>query len=292
MKIAITTVLDNKYLPGFLVTFNSMLRVSKNLNYDLIILEWGDLSDENKALIKTLYPNTIFRMVDKESYATHDYDTTWRTWTYNCNYRFDIFTYTDYDRVIFFDCDFLFQIDIAEVANIDVDFGAAPASYRQVHQINREIGFEGGLLSIGKKYLNNETKQALLNIANSPPPPDATIKTGKWASDEPILNTYFLDKITWLPAKYNLAIDKLTRDHFKTPHNYQFVGHNKPWYGKEIADQFDNFISETIIKTSGKFMPNILLKKMLHLYNLEVEDLKSKGIDVNKYAGGIKPRKG
>lgn len=289
MKIAITTVLDDKYLPGFLITFNSILQSSKNLKYDLVILEWGDLCDDNKKLIKSLYSNTIFRMVDKPSYATHEYDDTWRVWTYNCNYRFDIFTYTEYDRVIFFDSDFIFQIDIAEVAEMDIDFGAAPASVRQVHQIKQEVGFEGGLLTIGKKYLNEKTKKALLKIANSPPPYDKNIKTNKWVSDEPILNTYFMDKLTWLDPKYNLATDKLTRSQFKSPHNFQFVGHNKPWYGTDVADQFDKFVFTSIAKLNGAYMVPLLLKQLLEVYQDQVDSLLTKNIDIAKYTGLILP---
>ena len=55
MKIAFTTVLDDKYLSGFLITLNSMLRSSKNFNYDVIVLEWGELSDESKEVIRSLY---------------------------------------------------------------------------------------------------------------------------------------------------------------------------------------------------------------------------------------------
>jgi lipopolysaccharide biosynthesis glycosyltransferase len=92
MKIAFTTVLDDKYMIGFLVTFNSMLRASKNFNYDVVILEWGDLSDENKKIIKSLYDKVYFKKINTHLYENHKYDETWRTWTYNCNYRFDIFT--------------------------------------------------------------------------------------------------------------------------------------------------------------------------------------------------------
>lgn len=287
-RVAITTVLDDKYMPGFLITMNSMLNASKNLSCDLIILEWGDLCDLNKNVIRSIYPNTIFKMVDATSYSNHEYDDTWRKWTYNCNYRFDIFTFSDYDRVVFFDCDIIFQIDIAEIFAFDYDFAAAPATEDQIPQINRKIGFEGGLLSVGKKYLNSQTKNDLIKIALSPPPP-SRINTTKWMSDEPILNTYFLDKITWLPEKYNFTVAKTTREHFKTPHNFQFIGHNKPWYGDKLVEQYDYHIHETLAKRNGKYLPPILLKKLSHLYQLQVKDLLAKGININKYTGGIKP---
>ena len=98
MKRALVATLDDSYIPGFLLTINSILAVSKNLNIELIVFEWNSLSEFNKKLIVSLYPNTKFRTIDFESYknnATHD--KTFRVWNYNCNYRFDIFELEEYD---------------------------------------------------------------------------------------------------------------------------------------------------------------------------------------------------
>lgn len=291
MKVALTTVLDDKYLPGFLITLNSMLECSDKIEHDLIILEWGELSEQSKNVIKLLYPRAIFKMVDVKAYDTHEYDTTWRRWTYNCNYRFDIFSFVEYDRVIFFDCDFLFQIDINEVINFNVDFGACPATKDQVLQINRAVGFDGGLLSVGKKFLTPQTKEALIKIATSSPPYDKKVKTNKWTSDEPILNTFFLDKITWLDTKYNIGTDRITKEWFNTPHNIQYIGHNKPWYGTDIGDQFDSFIFKSLTATCGAYMVPLILQQLLKTYKKQINSLKQKNIDVLKYSGLISPRR-
>jgi lipopolysaccharide biosynthesis glycosyltransferase len=55
MKIAFTTTLDDKYLLGFLITFNSILNSTPGFNYDLIIFEWGDLLEDSKNKIRELY---------------------------------------------------------------------------------------------------------------------------------------------------------------------------------------------------------------------------------------------
>jgi lipopolysaccharide biosynthesis glycosyltransferase len=283
MKIAFTTVLDDKYLPGFLITFNSILRCSKNFNYDVIILEWGDLSDENKQVIQSLYDKVQFRFVDKELYKEHSYDETHRIWTYNCNYRFDIFTFVEYDRVVFFDCDMIFQIDVSELLEYDVDFGACAAQIGGVQQINRELGFDGGLMSVGKKYLNKETRAELLKIAELPAPYEKNLNSTKWVSDEPILNTYFLDKMTWLPDKFNFLIAKLDNVIINTPNNYQFAGHNKPWHSNILSEQFCPHVIESISNTtSGFYITKIVLAKLLRLFNKEMQNLKEKQIDIYK----------
>jgi hypothetical protein len=125
MKVAFTTTLDDRYLSGFLITFNSILRNSKNFNHDLIIFEWGNLSDDSKTIIKQFYDKVTFKSVETDLYENHKYDETFRKWTYNCNYRFDIFTLEEYDRIVFFDCDMVFEIDTDELLAYDVDFGAS-----------------------------------------------------------------------------------------------------------------------------------------------------------------------
>jgi lipopolysaccharide biosynthesis glycosyltransferase len=291
MKVAFTTVLDDKYMPGFFVTLNSILRRNPTFDYDVIVLDWGEISEQNKQDMLAFYPKLQFRPVEKELYEKHVYDDTHRVWTYNCNYRFDIFTYTEYDRVVFFDCDMIFQSPIEELLSWDVPFGACAAQKEGVAQIDRLIGFDGGLMSIGREFLNQETRQALLHIAEQPAPIDKYIKTQKWVSDEPILNTYFLDKMVWLPEKFNFLVAKLDRTTVNEPINLQFAGHNKPWYGDKIEEQFSHHTLKSIEEnTNQACMVPIITKKLLKLFYSEVEDLKEKGIDIYKYAGKVESR--
>jgi lipopolysaccharide biosynthesis glycosyltransferase len=290
MKIAFTTILDDKFLAGFLITLNSILITSPNFNYDIIILEWGDLSDESKNIIKKLYKNVIFKIVDVDLYKNHKYDETFRKWTYNCNYRFDIFTFTEYDRVVFFDSDMIFEIDMEELLSYDVDFGASgKREIGEIQQIGDMNGFDAGVMTIGKKYLNKKTRDELLKIANSPAPDDVNVKTNNWVSDEPILNTYFLDKITRLPEGFNFLVSKTTDDKFKNLNNYHFTGHNKPWYGTTLNEQFDNSVFFHIQKNTGNLMMKIILKKILSKYYKQKNILLSKGIDIDLYSNYIKP---
>ena len=85
--------------------------------------------------------------------------------------------------------------DISELLNTDVDFGAVavlpilgsvmdhPGSYDK-----SIITFDGGLMVISNRYLNEKTKRDLIEIAFQK----------KWSSDEPILNVFFTnDKTTF-----------------------------------------------------------------------------------------------
>jgi lipopolysaccharide biosynthesis glycosyltransferase len=289
MKVAFTTVLDDKYFVGFLITLNSMLDVCPDFNHDIIILEWGELSEEYKQIIKTLYSNVQFKMVEGHLYQDHVYDETWRKWTYNCNYRFDIFTFTEYDRVVFFDSDMIFEIDPNEILKYDVDFGACIGSPVQIEGLE---GFDAGLMSIGKKYLNEETRSELLNIANNVLPPESpNMNTTKWSSDEPILNAYFLRRMTWLPQKFNMLISKVNEVTINEKNNYQYVGHNKPWYGNVLEHQVGDFVIYNLLEVfkNDKIKVRLTLKKLISKFKKQVMSLSSKGININDFPSYIQP---
>ena len=283
-KICFTTTLDDKYVKGFLITFNSLLRVSKNFNYDVVVFEWGTLSEENKTIIKSLYPSTQFRLVEAGLYQDHSFDDTFRQWTYNCNYRFDIFALEEYEKVVFFDADMIFQLGAEELLKYEVDFGSCPMEAGRIPQINNRVGFDAGLMVIGKKYLSKQVRQDLIDIANSVPPHQENFRTTNWFGNEPILNTYFLDKITWLPVNFNLVISEIMMGDFKRKNNFQFTGHNKPWYGNTFETQFSKFAIQNITDRNSIFLLKIILNKLVSAYKVEVKALLEKGIDINNFS--------
>jgi lipopolysaccharide biosynthesis glycosyltransferase len=283
-KIAFVTVLDDNYIKGFFTTVISLLECSPNFDYDIVILDWGGLNDENKKKIKQFYNKVIFKKIEKEIYDKCKYDSTYRTWHYNCNYRFDIFLMSEYDKIIFFDCDIIFQLSAEELLSYDVDFGACEAMENGVVQINKKIGFDAGLMIIGKKYINKNVFDSLINISLSKPPIDEKInfKSDFWVSDEPILNTYFLDKITWIPDKFNFLFSKMDFNKIKNKLNIQFTGHNKPWFEGGIEEKFSKFTIETISKnTNNQLKTTLIFKKALNLYKKQVDLLKNKNIYID-----------
>jgi lipopolysaccharide biosynthesis glycosyltransferase len=290
-KIAFTTVLDDKYIKGFFITLNSILIASENFNYDVVILDWGDLSNFNKNQIKNFYKNVKFKKVNKSKYENFKYDNTYRTWQYNCNYRFDIFLMEEYDRIVFFDCDIIFQLDCEEILKYDVDFGACAAIENSISQINSNIGFVAGLMSIGKKYINQKTFDSLMEIAYKDPLPDKTkFNTNLWVSDEPILNNYFLDKITWLPNEFNMILAKTKYEEIHKKINYHFCGNNKPWFSGGVKEKFSKYVFQCLLHTSkSQVKVDLILKKMINLCNIQIENLKLKDIYIEDLKDIIKP---
>lgn len=282
MKRAFVTTLDDRYVSGFLITLNSLLKSSKNFDYDLIIFEWGELSDDNKKIISKLYQKIIYKNIKQESYIEHKFDSTFREWTYNCNYRFDIFTLKEYEKIIYFDCDIIFELSADEMMETDADFGACVMpSYSEYPQVEGSKIFNAGLMVIGQKYLNDGVKNDLIEIANQKPPNILTTEEQtKWIGNQPILNKYFLDKITWLPLTFNTLTQDVTIETFDEKVNYHFIGNKKPW-AKSKSEKFEKYILNEIANiTPHLILQRLIVRKLIEKCDLHIEDLLNKGIDI------------
>lgn len=263
MNTAFVTTLDDSYVPGFLLTLHSMFRSCKSFHWDLVILEWGNLSDCNKRIIESMYTKTRFKRVNESSYFNnHGHDDVIRKWNYNCNYRFDIFCLTEYEKIVYFDSDILFGVDMRELLDIELQFGACamPTYTHYNHVLNSKI-FNAGLMVIGESCLGEHIKQELIDIANSPPPTKC-LHSNKWFGNQPILNNYFYSKTTWLPQKYNYLTEDLTLAAFNHPINLHYAGSKKPWFTGQQSDSYDKHIVESIKdKTDNIVLRNMIVKK-------------------------------
>lgn len=282
MRVCFTTVLNDKFLKGFLITLNSIITSNPNFNYDIVIFEWGELSDNSKNLILKLYNKVFFKKVECELYKNHQYDNTWRNWTYNCNYRFDIFLLDEYDKVVFFDSDIIFELKFDDILKQNFDFGVCDSGEGNMYQFKGDKNFNAGFLVIGKKYINKKTREDLIRIAESQPPQETVLNTKYWTSDQPILNNYFADKATWLPNEYNFPIHMLNHETIKTPKNYHFSGPNKPWDSDKLEEQFTFFFFKELEKnTQGRtYLMKIVTNQLIKKYKTQEEILFDRGIDI------------
>jgi lipopolysaccharide biosynthesis glycosyltransferase len=263
MNAAFVTTLDDNFVPGYMVAVSTLIATTVNFNYDIVIFEWGTLSEANKEKIRLLYPRTIFKHIHAADYPGVTYDTEHRTWTYNCGYRFDIFLLREYEKIIFFDCDIVFNVDMTPLILSNINFGAVPRSATRMLQFEGEIGFDAGIMVIGKPFLSSTIRDGLINLLKQEPPVDERVLSRKWVGNEPILNTFFKGKVTWLPKQYNLCTDEVDHSTLKnTTPNLQYIGHKKPWYGENTVDQFDPYIIQALTILNGKSYVDILLKKL------------------------------
>lgn len=242
MKIACCSTLNDLYFKGFLTFFYSLIHNNPSFNYPYYIFTWGDLSVDNINTLKNIYSNFVFKNIDNSKYVNARYSTTFRNWNINCINRFEIFTLTEYDKLVFFDADMLVMGDVSYLFDVDVEFGACeiekgseldhPSKYDTSLK-----SFDGGLMVISKKYLNIETQKTLIDIALQK----------KWTSDEPILNVYFDNtRTTFLPKEYNLLISEVTQENINTTKIIQFVGVEKPWFEGSLTNRYPDFAFKKI----------------------------------------------
>jgi lipopolysaccharide biosynthesis glycosyltransferase len=262
-KICFTTVLSDSYIQGALVTIYSILQSTPNFNYDFIILDWGELSAVNKAMLKKIYNKITFKTVDKDLYTNCKYDSTYRKWKYNCNYRFDIFTLDMYDTVVFIDCDFLVLQNFNPLLNKNIDFGAVLSKKEYIPQLTNEKCFSAGLLIVGKRFLNNKVRNQLIKLSMKEPP-KSNLNINLWMSDEPILNNFFIDHLTPIHCKYNTLLYKYELDTLDKKHNIHFNGTQKPWNSREFLHYFNEF--STTLEKYGIAKGSVSILKLFSFY--------------------------
>jgi len=266
MKSCVVTLINDAYVKGAATTLYSILKNSPGFNSDFIILDWGELSEVNKTKLQKLYDKVIFKPIETKYYEKCVYDKTWREWTYNCNYRFDIFCLEEYDKVIFMDSDFLNLSSIMPLIEMNTDFAVVPGIAEYIPQYRGKNCFDAGLMVVGKKYLHSQVRDELADLSLTPAP-SSCLLTNNWASDEPILNVYFEkhNKVL-LDQKYNFLTTLLKRDTLDKPNNYQFNGPKKPWVSDKITDCFNDFMRNELFKTLGTAKALLLLNKLLKTY--------------------------
>lgn len=261
MKTAFVTTLDEKSVPGFLISLYTLIKCHSPFNDDIVILIWDNISAASKEQIYKIYKNIKYKNIDILSYKKNEYDSTYRKWLYNCAYRFDIFLLSEYDKIVFFDNDLFFQTRLHEVNNPCIRFGAVRRHH--VSQVPDNKGFSAGLMIIDKTFLNIDTKKELLRIYEQKAYPDKYVLSKKWVGNEPILNLFFLNKdITWLPSQNNVCIDEFTINTDINNVNLHFIGSKKPWHSSTKKDQYDPYIEESLAKINGKYMSSVLLQKL------------------------------
>jgi len=190
--IAFSTVCSSGYVDFFSNFLKSILKHNPEFSYDFYVFCDGRLEPDERTKLKSIYSGLIFKDVDNLLYEQH----------YKCSlkfYSFESFTLSDYDKVIYVDCDFICMQSIDELietANGVEDIGMV---------IERRRGdclpFNGGLIIIDKKYLNEGTRFELLNS-------DYNTLHGH-LQDQKTYNYFFKDKIRPLHIKFNTLISEV-----------------------------------------------------------------------------------
>jgi len=266
MKTAFVTLLDDRYYIGGALSLYTLLKSTPDFNYPVIIMDWGQLSPENKQKLKILYPDISFRQIPTADYLDIAFDKINRSWKYNCSYRFEIFNLCEFDNILFFDSDIIFQQNMNYVVNCKADFAAVQRPLERGMQFRGKKYFNGGLMFIGKKFLNAQVKTDLIECARQLAPRDSRdtrVISRKWVGNEPILNRYFEPHVTFIEKKYNFCIDECDTNTLKEMYNLHFIGEHKPWTNNRL----DKYINEALTLINTRVRANILEKKLVKFAN-------------------------
>jgi lipopolysaccharide biosynthesis glycosyltransferase len=174
----------------------------------------------------------------------------------------------------------LFEIDVAEIFKIELNFGAViMPNYKSYEQVVGDKIFNAGLMVIGKEFLNDHTRQELIKIANQEPPKENTA-CEKWIGNQPILNYYFLDKMTHLPQKFNYLSEDINLETFLNKNIYHFIGKKKPWV-LDVNERYDKYILNRIATNTNNIIFNKMIYKKIHeMFKFQIASLLEKGIDI------------
>ena len=107
-------------------------------------------------------------------------------------FTLDIFTYTDYDRIVFLDVDMVIDGDVSELFACKEGISACRTYAFQDDRICDNMN--AGVFVINIKKLGLNTYRELLRI----------VRRGFSMPEQRAMNIYFNGKISWLPKKYNV----------------------------------------------------------------------------------------
>lgn len=182
-KIAFATALTNDMHELF-KTFLRSLNANSPEENSIPFFVFCDVTLKSKDMLLEIRDNLIFQIIGG-NYATH-YKTNPKFW------KIEAFNLKEYDRVIILDVDLLCLRNITDLLAIECDIG-------MMHERQRPC-FNSGVVTIGKKYLNDETYNALLSFEIDPE---------RFGKDQQIYNRYFKNKITTLDRKYNTLVSEI-----------------------------------------------------------------------------------
>jgi len=245
--IQFASTLNNKYFEGAKALLKSLKQHNSYVNFKYNFLLFDNIEHEKRQELLKIYNNINFLDIPQQDYNYYNTSDEWRNWGFNCYNRFEIFN-IKCDKLIFLDLDMIIMQNIEELFKFTGNFGAVLINEKNRLDHPSKNIFDGGLMIIDSKFLNNNTKKDLIDIS----------KFKKWTSDEPVLNLYFEKYLEILPKKFNV----LSYEYEEYKNNctiLQYVGAKKPWMGKEVCQSFDEYIIKCNKPTT--------LKKMQRLFN-------------------------
>jgi len=262
-KICISTVSSTNFVPGTLVLIHSFLKHNPWFKGDIIII-YDDFDIKQKQQFG-IFPNVIFKKTSDDLLLRIGQLCRKKPKLLGRRrhfYSIETFNIEGYEKLLFFDSDILITGDLSQVMKLPDPFLACSDNhYDKLDEVRDRTTFErlpansapnnlklltktfnSGFIVVGKSYLNPETYEGLKQLVNI----NIFSKITTHNTDQVALNLLFDQKVTYLPATYNLILsqspelvqkNKLKPSEIKVLH---FTGKYKPWVASEKMDELLN----------------------------------------------------
>ena len=253
---AIVFIVNLEYVDAFKVALYSFHKYNKTFAGEIVVFYDEDIVvDVLDSIVSKFKFKTFFRKLNKTPYEDLKFTGAIREWKFNPAYRYEIFLLDDYEQILYLDCDIIITNDITDIFNKKCNFGACRLNAKIEHEYSDSKGFNGGVLLIGKRYLNSHSNRSLIDISK---------RYLDLTGNQIVLNKFFCKKVKYLEQAYNVTTDIVDENLYRTGKIFHFIGENKPWNSVSIETSFNKYV----LKTSGGY---ILLRLYLKYKAMQKE---------------------
>jgi lipopolysaccharide biosynthesis glycosyltransferase len=261
-KECIVVIATENYLKELAITVYNVVKYLPN-NIDLVIFK--DFDSPVLSKLQKLHKNIKYKEINKAIYKNLSFENPWRKWQYNCGYRFEIFSLSEYEKICYIDLDIIIRNNFLDIFKYDCDAGFCNNRLGSIPEFNKAIGFNAGVCILSKKYLIPEMIDKFITIASRK----------DYSSDEAVLFSFFGNKYTTLPSEFNTLSSFITdQTIYNNAKIIHFIGHKKPWFSSAI-ESFDDYVKGFI----GLHNCSFLYSKYKEYRNKSLEELKQYGIN-------------
>lgn len=184
-------MLSKDFIPGYVGFIKSLLANNPWFDLPIVIMDI-DLTSEDKALCNSYYDNIFYKKLLKENYEGVNWRKT-KPWLWNTYYTLDIFSYHEYNRLVFIDTDTLVLGDIKYLFEIELKNAVGGVQCYQYSRDNLTNNINAGVIVLNLNKLKGVYSEIVEFSKQGFPYPE-----------QDAINLYFKNQIDFLHKVYNV----------------------------------------------------------------------------------------
>jgi len=219
------------FIPGYIAFIKSLLLHNSWFEYPIVLIDLG-LKEEQKKECREYYKNIVFKKPKREKYKRVNWKKTQKHLR-NTYYTLDMFSYLEYERIVFIDLDTLVLKNIYYLFNHKMKnfFGGVKAYNRSQDCLVEYLN--AGVMVVDLNRLPENFYQNIVSYSCQ----------GFQFPEQDALDTYLKGKIDFLPKCYN--VEKRMLLSYNHPFDIYDVGilHYvgiKPWQEPKKPSHFND----------------------------------------------------